>query len=86
MSRKHEIAAIADKLNGDPASLPSLSPSEGLLLLDEIRALRGAVRLFVDHSMSESRPSRGESFIGWQRGDGPTALERVKIARALLEQ
>ncbi len=40
-----------------------------------------ALKLFTSASMSESRPTRGESFIGWQKGDGLTASERVAIAR-----
>lgn len=34
-------------------------------------------------SMGETRPSRGESLIGWQKGDGVTADQVVRLAAAL---
>lgn len=43
-----------------------------------------ALKLFTSASMGETRPTRGESFIGWQTGDGLTARERLKIARAAI--
>jgi hypothetical protein len=42
-----------------------------------------ALRLFVNASMSRSE-SGGETFIGWQRGEGLDAHERVKQARAII--
>ena len=46
--------------------------------------LLSALKLFTAASMSETRMSRGESFIGWQQGDGIPAHERLKIARAAI--
>ena len=35
-------------------------------------------------SMCETRPSRGESFIGWQAGDGGSAAEILTAARVVI--
>jgi len=51
---------------------------------ERIADLLAALKLFTSASMSESRPTRGESFIGWQRGDGSSASERVAIARTAI--
>lgn len=54
------------------------------LLIAAAPDLYEALKLFASPSMSESRPSRGESSIGWQRDDGLLASQRVKIAKAAL--
>lgn len=43
-----------------------------------------ALGLLASPSMGETRQAHGESLIGWQRGDGPTAQERVRCGAALL--
>lgn len=63
--------------------------ADGVRMLHLIAAapdLYAALELLSSPSMGESRPSRGESFIGWQKGDGPSAEERLKIARAALSR
>lgn len=47
-------------------------------------ALVNGLRLFTCASMRETRPSRGESFIGWQKGDG-SASKAMETAHELLE-
>jgi len=46
--------------------------------------LVAALELFTSASMGETRPSRGESSIGWQASDGLSASERVAIANRVL--
>lgn len=51
-----------------------------------LREAETVLELFTQHSMSEVRPMRGESFIGWQRGEGPSAAERVDMAQRFLDR
>jgi hypothetical protein len=58
--------------------------------MDDVRPIGAApdlleaLKLFTSASMGESRPTRGESSIGWQKGDGLSASDRVAIARAAI--
>ncbi len=46
-------------------------------------ALIEALRLFTNHSMGLST-MLGETYIGWQKSEGPKAYERVQIAKDTL--
>jgi hypothetical protein len=48
--------------------------------------LLAVARMVTAASMGETRPSRGESFIGWQRGDGADADTIRKAARAAISK
>ncbi len=58
MGRWSAIAAIARKMDGQPESLQPLPPYEAIVLLDEIRALRGALESVLTW---HGRPRREES-------------------------
>lgn len=53
-------------------------------IVNSFDAMRAALELFCRASMFESRPSKGESLIGWQDGDGTTAREAIESAKAAL--
>lgn len=70
MTRRQEIAAIAAKLNGPPGALPVLTPSEGLTMLDEVRALLGALALAKPYV---------EDYIEIGDPDAPELLSNINI-------
>lgn len=53
-------------------------------LIAEAPAMAELLRKITQASMHESRPTRGESLMGWQAGDAATAHEVYTEARALL--
>jgi hypothetical protein len=60
--------------------------NENLRELKEANAeILAALKLFASASMGSSN-GRGETSIGWQKGEGPTAYERQKTARAVIEK
>lgn len=80
---KGEAAAFANVWNDAEAE-----GRANAKLLAAAPDLLAALQLFTKASMFESRPTRGESFIGWQLGDGDshTAMKaaRAAIAKATI--
>lgn len=63
MDRFQEIAAIQNRLDSVPTNQALTSAADTLMLLDEIRALRGAVKLarpFVDDAREMGDPDAAE--------------------------
>jgi hypothetical protein len=58
--------------------------SEGLReAIVTVSDMIGALSLMTSFSMSGVK-GNGESYIGWQNGDGMSAEQRVEIARVIL--
>jgi hypothetical protein len=66
-----------------PDTLDNPDGPEAAGLIEELVAV---CEMIVKASMGETRPSRGESFIGWQRGDGANADSVRAAARAALSK
>jgi|ERR1700721_492655 len=63
-------------------SKPPTEPDFSLMIAAP--ELMAVCKMILKASMGETRPSRGESSIGWQRGDGVTADQVKAAARAAI--